>query len=311
MGWSEMSARAEWLLLSAQRQRKCRPPSAGHQRDMTLGRTQGVTGTAPTSVMLVPIMEMLPSHPARLRMTYLFPVPTFHTAKREEGGPESESVSFSVVSNSFVTPWTVVRQAPLSMGILQARTLKWIAIPFSKMGEILLSAHSIWPLTSSFSAGYLKQGIDKSHIIPLKCFPKLHAPYMEERKYKPPGDARLQPETIHDMLKISLRFHVCIKLHTIPVFMIVKKWFVELLTIQQPELSETWSYSTLSFGRRGHVVLELRVCTQEPDCLEASPASTSGRLDDLGQVPLCLSSLIYIMGIIAMPTSWLVEKIKS
>ena len=148
-------------------------------------------------------------------------------------------------------------------------------------------------------------------MIPLKCFPKLHAPYMEERKYKPPGDARLQPETIHDILKISLRFHVCIKLHTISVFMIVKKC-VELLTIQQPELSETRSYSTLSFGHRlGHVMLELRVCTQEPDCLEASPASASGKLDDLGQVPLCLSSLIYITGIIAMSTSWLVEKIKS
>ena len=28
----------------------------------------------------------------------------------------------------FVTPWTVVRQAPLSMGILQARMLEWVAI---------------------------------------------------------------------------------------------------------------------------------------------------------------------------------------
>ena len=31
----------------------------------------------------------------------------------------------------FATPWTVVRQAPLSMGILQARILKWVAMPFS------------------------------------------------------------------------------------------------------------------------------------------------------------------------------------
>ena len=29
----------------------------------------------------------------------------------------------------FVTPWTVARQAPLSMGILQARILEWVAIP--------------------------------------------------------------------------------------------------------------------------------------------------------------------------------------
>ena len=27
----------------------------------------------------------------------------------------------------FVTPWTVARQAPLSMGILQARILEWVA----------------------------------------------------------------------------------------------------------------------------------------------------------------------------------------
>ena len=31
----------------------------------------------------------------------------------------------------FVTPWTITCQAPLSMGILQARTLEWVAMPFS------------------------------------------------------------------------------------------------------------------------------------------------------------------------------------
>ena len=30
------------------------------------------------------------------------------------------------------TPWTVACQAPLSMGILQARILEWVAIPFSR-----------------------------------------------------------------------------------------------------------------------------------------------------------------------------------
>ena len=29
----------------------------------------------------------------------------------------------------FVTPWTATRQAPLSMGILQARILEWVAMP--------------------------------------------------------------------------------------------------------------------------------------------------------------------------------------
>ena len=32
----------------------------------------------------------------------------------------------------FVTLWTVARQAPLSMGILQARTLEWVAVPSSR-----------------------------------------------------------------------------------------------------------------------------------------------------------------------------------
>ena len=32
----------------------------------------------------------------------------------------------------FATPWTVARQAPLSMGILQARTLEWVAMPSSR-----------------------------------------------------------------------------------------------------------------------------------------------------------------------------------
>ena len=37
-----------------------------------------------------------------------------------------------VVSDSFATPWTVARQAPLSMGILQARLLEWVAMPSSR-----------------------------------------------------------------------------------------------------------------------------------------------------------------------------------
>ena len=33
---------------------------------------------------------------------------------------------------TLVTPWTVALQAPLSMGILQARILEWIAMPSSR-----------------------------------------------------------------------------------------------------------------------------------------------------------------------------------
>ena len=32
----------------------------------------------------------------------------------------------------FVSPWTAARQAPLSMGILQARILEWVTMPFSR-----------------------------------------------------------------------------------------------------------------------------------------------------------------------------------
>ena len=37
-------------------------------------------------------------------------------------------LSHSVVANS-VTPWTVAQQAPLFMGILQARISEWVAMP--------------------------------------------------------------------------------------------------------------------------------------------------------------------------------------
>ena len=33
---------------------------------------------------------------------------------------------------TLVTPWTVACQAPLSMGLLQARILEWVAMPSSR-----------------------------------------------------------------------------------------------------------------------------------------------------------------------------------
>ena len=39
--------------------------------------------------------------------------------------------SHSVISCRFVTPWTITFQAPLSMRILQARILEWVALPSS------------------------------------------------------------------------------------------------------------------------------------------------------------------------------------
>ena len=38
-------------------------------------------------------------------------------------------LSRSVASNSFATSWMAARQAPRSIGILQARILEWVAMP--------------------------------------------------------------------------------------------------------------------------------------------------------------------------------------
>ena len=51
--------------------------------------------------------------------------------KHHLGSPLSAWLSCSVVSDS-ATAQTVARQAPLSMGILQARILEWVAFPFSR-----------------------------------------------------------------------------------------------------------------------------------------------------------------------------------
>ena len=41
-------------------------------------------------------------------------------------------VSRSVMSDSLRPPWTISCQAPLTMGILQARILEWVAMPSSR-----------------------------------------------------------------------------------------------------------------------------------------------------------------------------------
>ena len=46
---------------------------------------------------------------------------------------KSESVRHSVESDSFETPWTVARQAPLSMGF--SRQEYWSMLPFSSPGD--------------------------------------------------------------------------------------------------------------------------------------------------------------------------------
>ena len=50
----------------------------------------------------------------------------------------------------FATPWTVARQAPLSMGILQARVLEWIAVPFSRGSSQLRNQTRVSCLQADF-----------------------------------------------------------------------------------------------------------------------------------------------------------------
>ena len=51
--------------------------------------------------------------------------------ERRQAAWQTAVLSCSVVSNS-ATPWTVAHQAPLSVGILQARILEWVAMPSSR-----------------------------------------------------------------------------------------------------------------------------------------------------------------------------------
>ena len=46
-------------------------------------------------------------------------------------------LSHSVVPDSFEIPWNAARQAPLSIGILQAKVLEWVALPFSRRSSQL------------------------------------------------------------------------------------------------------------------------------------------------------------------------------
>ena len=58
-------------------------------------------------------------------------------------------LSHSVVSD-FATPWTVAHQALLPMGILQARTMEWVAIPSSRESSQLRDWTQVSHIASTF-----------------------------------------------------------------------------------------------------------------------------------------------------------------
>ena len=59
-------------------------------------------------------------------------------------------LSHSDTSDSFVTPWTVAHQAPLSTGIYQARILEWVSMPSSKGSSWLRD----WTQVSHVAGGF-------------------------------------------------------------------------------------------------------------------------------------------------------------
>ena len=64
---------------------------------------------------------------------------------------ESKSISCSVVSDSFATPWTVAHQAPLSVGI--PRQEHWSRLRFPSPGD--LPKPGIEPASPPLPAGCL------------------------------------------------------------------------------------------------------------------------------------------------------------
>ena len=63
----------------------------------------------------------------------------------------------------FVTPWTVALQAPLSMGILQARILGWVAMP-SSGGS---SKPRVWTQVSCTARGFVSSWATREALIPM------------------------------------------------------------------------------------------------------------------------------------------------
>ena len=59
--------------------------------------------------------------------------------------------SHEIVSDSFVTPWTVAFQAPLSVGFLQERMQMWVAVSFSRG----LPDPRIEPVSSALAGRFL------------------------------------------------------------------------------------------------------------------------------------------------------------
>ena len=78
----------------------------------------------------------------------------------------------------FVTPCTVARQAPLSMGMLQARILEWVAMPSSRGS----SQPRDWTQVSCIAGGFFTVWVTRAaHNI--KVTPAFFAKFIFSRSY--------------------------------------------------------------------------------------------------------------------------------
>ena len=59
----------------------------------------------------------------------------------------------------FATPWTVARQAPLSMGILQARIVEWVAMPAFKWSSQPRDATQVSFIAGGFFTNWAPKGL--------------------------------------------------------------------------------------------------------------------------------------------------------
>ena len=80
-----------------------------------------------------------------------------------------------------MTPWTVARQAPLSMGMLQARILEGVAVPFSREASQPRNRTQV-----SCIAGGFFISCNYTHITSLLILPLLPTPH----PFRPPQSAR-------------------------------------------------------------------------------------------------------------------------
>ena len=66
----------------------------------------------------------------------------------------------------FATPWTVAHHAPLNQGILQARILEWVAVPFSRW----FSQPRHWTQVSHIAGGFFTSWATREAICMWKWF---------------------------------------------------------------------------------------------------------------------------------------------